>query len=133
MWQHNFTIATVVKMLTKGLCPESGLHSLPSRTSRYPRFTAWPKIQSQSQIFRHSQRIFCLPHRTKFSDIFGLCLYCVSIVRGACDYLQLIYSKFVALTQLLVPQVVLVLSRLLFFPSHWLTKMDVIIFQGYIQ
>ena len=37
LWQHNFTIATVVKLLTKGLCSESGLHSLPSRSSRYPR------------------------------------------------------------------------------------------------
>ena len=36
--QHNFTIATVVKLLTKGLCSESGLHSLPSRSSRYPQF-----------------------------------------------------------------------------------------------
>ena len=30
-------IATVVKFLTKGLCSESGLHSLPSRSSRCPR------------------------------------------------------------------------------------------------
>ena len=36
LWQHNFTIATVVKLLTKGLSSESGLHSLPSRSSRYP-------------------------------------------------------------------------------------------------
>ena len=37
LWQHNFTIATGVKLLTKGLCSESGLHSLPSRSSRCPR------------------------------------------------------------------------------------------------
>ena len=37
LWQHNFTIAAVVKFLTKGLCLESGLHSLPSRRSRCPR------------------------------------------------------------------------------------------------
>ena len=28
LWQHNFTIATVVKLLTKGLCSESGLPSV---------------------------------------------------------------------------------------------------------
>ena len=38
-------------------------------------FTARPKIQSQSQIFRYSRSIFCLPHRPNFSDIFDLCLY----------------------------------------------------------
>ena len=37
LWQHNFTITTVVKLLTKGLCSESELHSLPSRSSRCPR------------------------------------------------------------------------------------------------
>ena len=37
LWQHNLTIATVVKLLTKGLCSESGLHSLPFRSSRCPR------------------------------------------------------------------------------------------------
>ena len=37
LWQHNFTIATVVKLLTKGLCLESGLHSPLSRSSRCPR------------------------------------------------------------------------------------------------
>ena len=44
-------------------------------------FTAWPKIQSQSQIFRYGGSIFCLPHRPKFSDIFDLCLHWVSVVR----------------------------------------------------
>ena len=44
-------------------------------------FTAWPKIQSQSQIFRYSQSRFCLPHRPNFSDIFDLCLHWVSVVR----------------------------------------------------
>ena len=32
MWNCGST-----KLLTKGLCSESGLHSLPSRSSRYPR------------------------------------------------------------------------------------------------
>ena len=45
-------------------------------------FTAWPKIQSQSQIFRYSRSIFCLPHRPNFSDIFDLCLHWVPVVRG---------------------------------------------------
>ena len=45
-------------------------------------FTAQPKIQSQSQIFRYIQSIFCLPHRPKFSDFFDLCLW-VSVVRGS--------------------------------------------------
>ena len=45
-------------------------------------FTARPKIQSQSQIFRYGGSIFCLPHRPNFSDIFDLCLHWVSVVRG---------------------------------------------------
>ena len=35
-------------------------------------FTERLKIQSQSQIFRYGQSIFCLPHRPNFSDIFDL-------------------------------------------------------------
>ena len=46
-------------------------------------FTAQPKIQSQSHIFRYDSSIFCLPHRPNFSDIFDLCLHWVSVVRGA--------------------------------------------------
>ena len=42
-------------------------------------FTALPKIQSQSQIFRHGRSIFCLPHRPNFSDIFDI--HWVSVVR----------------------------------------------------
>ena len=45
-------------------------------------FTEWPKIQSQSQIFKYGQSIFCLPHKPNFSDNFNLCLHWVSIVRG---------------------------------------------------
>ena len=49
-------------------------------------FTAWPKIKSQSQIFRYGQSIFCLPHRPKISYFFDfICLHCVSIVRGEKD------------------------------------------------
>ena len=49
-------------------------------------FTARPKIQSQSQIFRSGRSILCLPHQPNFSDIFALCLHWVSIV---CDYPQI--------------------------------------------
>ena len=45
-------------------------------------FTARPKIQSQSQIFRYGRSIFCLPHRPNFSDIFDLCIHWVSVVRA---------------------------------------------------
>ena len=62
----------------------SFLHGL--RTPREEiSFTARPKIQSQSQIFRYGGSIFCLPHWPKFSDIFDLCLHWVSVVR---DYEQ---------------------------------------------
>ena len=44
-------------------------------------FTAPPKIQSQSKIFRYGQSIFSLPHRPNFSDNFDLCLHWVSVVR----------------------------------------------------
>ena len=44
-------------------------------------FTARPKIKSQSQIYRHGQSIFCLPHRPKISGFFELCLHWVSVVR----------------------------------------------------
>ena len=43
-------------------------------------FTEWPKIQSQSRIFRYGRSVFCLPHRPKFSDFFDLCLHWVSVV-----------------------------------------------------
>ena len=45
-------------------------------------FTARPKTQSQSQIFRYGGSIFCLPHRPNFSENFDLCLHWVSVVRG---------------------------------------------------
>jgi hypothetical protein len=50
---------------------DTNMHGL--RTHREETaFTARPKIQSQSQIFRYGRSIFCLPH---FSDIFDLCLH----------------------------------------------------------
>ena len=48
-------------------------------------FTAQPKIQSQSHIFRYDSSIFCLPHRPNFSDIFDLCLHWVSVLHGSKD------------------------------------------------
>ena len=43
---------------------------------------ARPKIQSQSQIFRYGQSIFCLLRWHNFLDIFDLCLHWLSVVRG---------------------------------------------------
>ena len=67
---------------------------MPMHGLRTPReeiaFTARPKIQSQSQsqIFRHNQSIFCLPHRPNFSDIFDLCLHWVSVIRAQVDSMK---------------------------------------------
>ena len=55
-------------------------------------FTARPKIQSQSQIFRCGRSIFCLPHRPNVSDFFDLCLHWVSVVRGLRIRLRLSFS-----------------------------------------
>ena len=44
-------------------------------------FTARPKINSQSKIYRYGQSTFCLPHRPKISEFFDLCLHWVSVVR----------------------------------------------------
>ena len=56
-------------------------------------FTARPKINSHSQIFRYGQSIFCLPHRPKISDFFYLCLHWVSIVRGPYNIAGLILKE----------------------------------------
>ena len=67
-------------------------------------FTARPKIQSQSQIFRYGGSIFCLPHRPIFSDILDLCLHWVSVVRGIQQtkvfYDGLISESFFTLAQI---------------------------------
>ena len=52
LWQHNFTRATIVKLLTKGLCSESGLHGLPSRSSRCPRTSIPWKFRPSTHIFQ---------------------------------------------------------------------------------
>ena len=58
----------------------------PSHRLRTPgeeiAYTARPKINSNSKIFRYGQSLFCLPHRPKFSYLFDLCLHWVSIIRG---------------------------------------------------
>ena len=54
-------------------------------------FTARPKINSHSQIFRYGRSIFCLPHRPIFSDIFDLCFHWVSVVRDPVNILQYTY------------------------------------------
>ena len=51
-------------------------------------FTARPKINSHSQIFRYGRSIFCLSHRPKFSDLLGLCIFWVSVVRGTDAMMQ---------------------------------------------
>ena len=67
----------------------------PAHGLRTPReeiaLTAWPKIQSQSQIFQYGRSIFCLPHQPNFSDIFDLFLHWVSVVRGNVDEQYIIY------------------------------------------
>ena len=43
--QQNFTIVIVHKLLVHGHCLESGLHSLPSRSSRCPRLNTLMRIK----------------------------------------------------------------------------------------
>ena len=57
-------------------------HSFGIRTTDNQRRNTQPKIHPNSQIFRYSQKISCLPHRPNFSDTFDLCLHWVSVVRG---------------------------------------------------
>ena len=50
---------------------------------RMPREEKAITARLKIQIFRYGQRIFCLPHRPKFSDFFDLCLHWVSVVRAS--------------------------------------------------
>ena len=79
-------------------------HNTLSHRLRTPReeiaFTAPPKIQSQSQIFRFSVSIFCLPHRPKISDFFDLCLHWVSIVRDLSSLLRKVYVFWFSLNRI---------------------------------
>ena len=56
-------------------------------------FTAQPKINSHSQIFRCGRSKFCWSRRPKFSDFFDLCLHWVSVVRGHSHLNSIVYSK----------------------------------------
>ena len=49
--QHNFTIVIVHKLLVHGHCLESGLHRLPSRSSRCPR-PRWSKAIGPTFSFK---------------------------------------------------------------------------------
>ena len=57
-------------------------HGLRTPREEIAFTTAWPKIQSHSQILRYGRGIFCLSHRPNFSDSFNLCLHWVSVVRA---------------------------------------------------
>ena len=66
--------------------PNSSKHGLRTPGEEIG-FTAWPKIKSQSQIYRYDRSIFCLPHQPKISGFFDLCLHWVFAVRAFCMYL----------------------------------------------
>jgi hypothetical protein len=70
-------------MATSYVCKDCLVSEHGLRTPREEvAFTVRPKIHSlHSQIFWYGRRIFCLPHRPNFSDIFDLCLHWVSVVR----------------------------------------------------
>ena len=68
-------------------------HGLRTSGEEIP-FTAQPKINSQSKIFRYSRSMFCLPHRPKFSDFFDLCFHWVSVVRDKNHQGQYIHFLF---------------------------------------
>ena len=79
-------------------------------------FAAWQKIHSNSQIFRYSWSIFCLPYRPNFSGIFDLCLNWVSIeIISMSNENQLYYSfwEFSWNTHLEISSVKILLTYLL--------------------
>ena len=49
-------------------------------------FTARPKINSHSQIFRYGRSIFYLPYLPKFTDFIDLCLHWVCWVSVVHDF-----------------------------------------------
>ena len=63
-WLYLISISIINRILT------------PSEESA---FTARPKINLKSQIFRCDQSIFCLPNLPIFSDFFDLCLHWVCV------------------------------------------------------
>ena len=76
-FRRHFFQTLYLKCLVLIVQPSHGLWTPREKIA----FTARPKIQSQSQIFRYGRSIFCLPHRPNFSDIFDLCLHWVFVVR----------------------------------------------------
>ena len=76
LWQHNFTIATGVKLLTKGLCSESGLHSLPSRSSRCPWFISAPCVEARVQL-RSCLSGYAYPYLS-FQHVFCYIALCIA-------------------------------------------------------
>ena len=73
---HRTKLFTETIQFAKHFLENSNYRNHRLRTPREEiAFTARPKIQSQSQIFRYGQSIFCLPHWPSFSDIFDLCLH----------------------------------------------------------
>ena len=56
-------------------------------------FTSRLKINYHSQIFRCGRSIFCLPHRSKFSDFFDLCFHWVSVVRVPDNQLSVAFLR----------------------------------------
>ena len=88
---------SVLKYLINDLIWEHGEQIHNKHGLRTPSeeiaFTARPKIQSQSQIFRYGRSIFCLPHWPKFSDFFDFCLHWVSVVPVMIYYYMYLFLK----------------------------------------
>ena len=76
-------IVFLLKLILYNIKPQNQMcdrnHGL--RTSSEEITLTWPKIKSQSMIFRYSQSISFLAHWPKISDFFDLCLHCMSVVR----------------------------------------------------
>ena len=77
---ENHLIGLKTQCLWVTLTPIPGLHGQGLLTlSEEIAFTAQPKINWHTHIFKFCQSIFCLPHSPKFSDLFDLCLHWVSV------------------------------------------------------
>ena len=98
-WETFSVVAAAVavrksgRLLTRNWGGYGGTHGL--RTPREEiAFTAWPKIQSQSQIVKYGRSIFCLPYRPKLSDFFDLCLHCSSCVESMWGDFRMFLNPF---------------------------------------
>ena len=82
IWNHFFFFQLYLLRSFRSKVRMNGqTHELPSPREEIA-FTARPKIQSKTQIFRYGRSIFCLTHRPNFSDIFDLCIHWLSVVLG---------------------------------------------------